>query len=55
MPEIVKLIIKAMSLSINTVEKKVMQNREVINDQGLRIKENQLSIDNLSKAMKKTQ
>ncbi len=44
MPEIVKLIIKAMSLSVNAIENKVVENREIINDQGLQIKENKLSL-----------
>mgnify|MGYP006876312784 CR=1 FL=1 len=33
-----------MSLSINAIENKVVENREIINDQGLQIKENKLSL-----------
>ena len=53
LPETLKLVIKAMHLSMNAIENKLVENREIINEQGIQAKDHYLQLEEIKKNLKK--
>ena len=53
LPETLKLVIKAMHLSMNAIENKLVENREIINEQGIQAKDHYLQLEEIKKNLQK--